>query len=231
MTESPNPVLTALADPAVLASLFPGARHEEFSAGDALFRVGDPADDVFVLRSGITKVVGRIGAGREVTIGLVGSPGAVGGLSIVDGSPRETSVYAMTAVATARIPRKGVLELALSQPAMAVGLLDIAIGWMRAAQLRLVELGSLDVSTRLARRLCELAVPDEDGTLHALPMSQAELADLVGASREAVVAALRRLRELGWIDTGRKRIAILDPDALRAHGFGAADRAQAQPTV
>ncbi len=74
---------------------------------------------------------------------------------------------------------------------------------------------------RVARQLIALAeehgVPAQDGIAIGLPITQEELASWTGASREAVAEALHALRELGWIRTDRKRITLLQVDALRRH--------------
>ena len=214
-TSGADIVRRALEDEALLAQLFPGSHERRHAAGEALFLEGDPPTHIHVVRKGVAKIVGRLApTERDVILGLVAAPGTVGGMSITTGGPRETSVFAITDMVTLAVPRIAVVELAHAQPAFAMGLLDISLEWMREVHARLLEVSTLDVLTRLSRRLVELH--DATGSSESVPLSQAELADLVGASREAVVLALRRLRELGWVATGRRSIQVLDAAALRA---------------
>ena len=82
-----------------------------------------------------------------------------------------------------------------------------------------VDFATRDVTARIAGRLAELTETsgeaEEGGVRITLPMSQEELAAWSGASREAVARSLHLLRELGWIETRRREIKVLDVDALR----------------
>ena len=79
-------------------------------------------------------------------------------------------------------------------------------------------------STRVCRRLAEFAdldpAPPVDGVVLTVPLSQQEIASLSGLSREAVVKALRTLRELGWIDVAGRSVTLLDVGALRERAAG-----------
>ena len=90
----------------------------------------------------------------------------------------------------------------------------------RDADLKRVEFGASDTVGRVAARLVELAdrygEPTDEGIRITLPLSQDELGAWTGASRAGVAAALRTLRDLDWIDTQRRRITVLDRDALAA---------------
>jgi CRP-like cAMP-binding protein len=108
-----------------------------------------------------------------------------------------------------------------SHPRAAYELLRAIIKRLRAADRRRTESGSADVGHRLARFLLELA--DERGQAGPggidieLPVTQAELASQIAASRESAVRALTRLRSQGLIATGRRRITIVDADGLRSY--------------
>jgi CRP-like cAMP-binding protein len=83
-----------------------------------------------------------------------------------------------------------------------------------------VEFGASDTMGRVASRLVELAgshgETTDRGVRVTLPLSQDELAAWTGASRAGVAAALRTLRELGWIETERRSITVCNLEALRA---------------
>jgi CRP-like cAMP-binding protein len=92
-------------------------------------------------------------------------------------------------------------------------------GRLRDADRKRVEFGSYDAVSRVALRLVELAdrfgEPTADGILVTLPFTQDELAGWVGASREAVVKALRALRRTGCVRTQRRSVVVCDLPALR----------------
>ncbi|MDA0179306.1 Crp/Fnr family transcriptional regulator [Solirubrobacter phytolaccae] len=95
----------------------------------------------------------------------------------------------------------------------------IVIRRLRLADLQRKEFTSANTLGRVARRLVDLSDThgreEDDGVTITLPLSQEELAGWTGASREAVTKALRQLRDLGWIETGRRSISVKDRDALR----------------
>jgi CRP-like cAMP-binding protein len=107
----------------------------------------------------------------------------------------------------------------LDRPEFAVELLRRMGQRFRDADRKRVEFGASDTVGRVAARLVELAErygePEGRSLAIALPLNQEELAGWAAASRAAMANALQTLRELGWIETGRRRIRVLDLEALR----------------
>jgi len=106
-----------------------------------------------------------------------------------------------------------------SQPRAAAELLGIVAARLRASSQRQLEFGSSDALTRLCR--CLLVMIERFGDREeqpsvSLPVAQHDLAKLTGLSREAVVKGLRRLRELGWVETSGRSVVIRDLQAVRA---------------
>ena len=103
-------------------------------------------------------------------------------------------------------------------------LLVTEVARLREAAGRQLELGTADVVGRVCRRLAELAashgVPMDGGVLVRGAISQQDLADWSGISRDGVVRALGELRRLGWLDTGRQRVLIRDLDAITRRAAG-----------
>jgi CRP-like cAMP-binding protein len=89
----------------------------------------------------------------------------------------------------------------------------------RDADRKRIEFGASDATARVAARIAELAEShgerSDRGLEIMLPLSQAELAGLSGCSREAAAKALRTFRDLGWVETHRRHITVLDLDPLR----------------
>jgi CRP-like cAMP-binding protein len=90
----------------------------------------------------------------------------------------------------------------------------------RDADRKRIEFGATDTLGRVCARLAELAErygePDGTGLAISLPISREELASWTAASRAGLANALRTLRELGWVETERRRIRVVDLEALRA---------------
>jgi CRP/FNR family transcriptional regulator, cyclic AMP receptor protein len=179
---------------------------------------GDDAGAVVVLLRGRVKVA-TIGAGGRETIVAVGGPGdLLGELAAIDSGRRSTNVTTLEPVELLLIPRSDFLRLIDEHPRMAALILRMIVGRLRYADAQQTQLATQDVVGCLAQRLVELC--DRFGRRHErgieidLPMSQEELGSWVGASREGVSRGLQVLRGLKIIETGRRRITVLDVEAL-----------------
>jgi CRP-like cAMP-binding protein len=150
----------------------------------------------------------------------VRGPGELlGELGSIDGQPRSASAVALEPVEALVVPAADFRSIIERSPRAAVHLLGVVAGRLREADRRRVEYAAFDTVGRVAARLVELAgrygEPGPEGVLIDLTITQEELAGWTGASREAVSKALHQLRGLGWIETGRRRIRVLDLDELR----------------
>ena len=198
-------------DDGELAALERHARPVRFPAGVRLLQQGEPGDKVIVIRRGRAKVTYLTPGGRELVLRFCGPGELVGELAVFDGRPRLSSVMALEPVEAIVIPAADFRALLHEDAEIAWRMLEMLSTRFRDADLKRVEFGASDTVGRVAARLIELHEHHGD-----LQISQDELAAWTGASHASVAAALRTLRELGWIETGRRRIVVLDTDALRA---------------
>ena len=193
-----------------------GGRHRQFRVGQMLFCEGDHGHDVYVVLEGIIKVVTTAPSGQQVILDLQTSGSLLGELSAIDGQPRSASAEALTSIEVLVLPIDDFRHFLQCQPRAATELLEVVAARLRASSRRQLEFGSSDALTRLCR--CLLAMVDRFGQIGdrdarpkvQLPLGQQDLAKLTGLSREAVVKGLRRLRELEWIETQGRTIAILN---------------------
>jgi CRP/FNR family transcriptional regulator, cyclic AMP receptor protein len=152
---------------------------------------------------------------------VVGPGELVGELAAIEDSPRSTTVTTLEPVDALVVPRTDFLALLNRRPRIALEILRVVARRLRYADAQRAEFAALDVAGRLAQRLVELCerfgTPLERGFEIVLPLSQEELASWVGASREAVSKAFQLLRALQIVETGRRRVTVLDLDALREH--------------
>jgi CRP/FNR family cyclic AMP-dependent transcriptional regulator len=194
-----------------------GHRHVH-PAGTVLLSEGSEAESVLVLLAGRVKVV-AVGVRGHQSLLAIRLPGDVlGELAAVDERRRSASVVALEPIEVLRIPLAGFVDILRSQPGIAYALLRVVSTKLRIANLRRVQTGETTVAERVAVTLAELAA--DHGRLQSseititLPISQDELAHMVGGSREAVVRALRVLREEGVVRTERQQVTLLRPDLL-----------------
>jgi CRP-like cAMP-binding protein len=190
-------------------------RVRRFRKGVVLFGEGDRSDWVGYILKGTVKASTFGEDGTETVHNVLGPRDLLGDLAGIDGEPRSATVTALEAVEAAVVPAEQFTEFLTAHPAAAVELLRSVTRRLRAADRRRAEFGSMDVVSRLAQLLLELADRYGDGSSIGISLSQEELAGWAGASREAVVKALRVLRERGLIETGRRQIRIVDRDALQ----------------
>ena len=191
-----------------------------FPRGDALFHQGDDPGMVLIIHSGRIKVSVVTPDGHDVMLGYL-QPGTVlGDLAALDGEPRSTTAIAIDAVEAMGVPMLAFRTLLEERPGIMRALALIAAQRLRLADRQRVEFAAYDVLGRVARRIDELA---ESGTETAegieidAGLSQEDLAAWTAASREAVSKALGAMRTLGWIETRRRVIVVLDRGALRRH--------------
>jgi CRP/FNR family transcriptional regulator, cyclic AMP receptor protein len=191
-----------------------------YRRGDVLFHQHDDAGAVLVLISGHVKAA-MLNDGREVILAFPGPGELLGELSAIDGQPRSGTVRAIDDVEALVIPGSAFRAFLEHRPRIALVLLRSVIARLRTADRQRVDYAVNDVVVRVAGRLVELCdrfgSEDGAGIEIGLSITQDELAAWAGASREAVAKAMALLRTLGWIRTERRRILVLDMDALRRY--------------
>lgn len=192
-----------------------------FLRDETLTAAGEGAGSAFLIRHGFARVCAAPRGGREVVIGLRGPGDLVGELSILDGRPRSATVVAVTPLDATAVAAADFRRMLREDADALRELMRTMATRLRDADLARVEFAALGTLGRVASRLLELAerlgLPDDGGTRVDLPLSQQELASWCGSSRESTVKALRTLRELGCVSTGRGAVLIHDAAALERH--------------
>jgi CRP/FNR family cyclic AMP-dependent transcriptional regulator len=194
-------------------------RTRRFAKGEAIFHEGDDPGGVVAVLSGTVKVSLTGVGGREVVLRFSGPGELVGELAAVGERPRTANVTAVDQVEAIGVRAVDFRRLALQHPRIADLVFEHVAELLGDADRQRVDFATRDVTARIAARLVELAEgtgePEQGGIRITLPLSQDELAAWSGASREAVARSLHLLRELGWIETRRREIKVLNVEALR----------------
>ena len=183
---------------------------------------GDPGDRVIVLLAGRVKVTTTGDDGQETLLSIRGPGEILGELSFLDDQPRFSTVTTLEPVEILAIAAAVFGRYLEERPRVALVILRTLSARFRDASRKRVQFRELDTVGRLAARLVELCERygevTPEGTIISLPLTQEELGAWTGASHAGVAKALQTLRELGWIQTQRKRIVVRDIDALRHRG-------------
>jgi CRP/FNR family cyclic AMP-dependent transcriptional regulator len=197
------------------------ATRRSYPRRSVVYHHGDDTESVIVLIEGRVKVCAPGDDGHVAVLGFRSPGDLIGELGAIDGGARSASVETLEPVAALVCPRRAFRALLDSSPALSAALRAVVVDRLRHADAERTDYGSHDVLGRVARRLCELAdrfgEKSGDDIEITLPLTQEELANWCGASREAVSKALTQMRGLGWIETRRRAVVITDDEALRSY--------------
>lgn len=202
----------------------------------SLFTQGQPADSLYVIEEGMVKLTRTNSAGGRIILSIFGPGMVVGEETLVE--PPGACYYAEAEVLTPstvlRVPGK-VLPAILAQNDQLSSALYTAIVRQKVALAEKVELLCLhDVEFRILHyleQLSSLVSPQEGGNGHQLPITQLELADLIGATRETTSTTLNQLERRGLVKLSRRLLTVPSPQALHeaaharnalSNGIGAA---------
>jgi CRP/FNR family transcriptional regulator, cyclic AMP receptor protein len=208
-------------DPADRADLLVAGRPFRARRGARIVIQGDHSDAVFVVLEGRVKVTVDTADGREVVLAVDGPGDLLGEFEAIDadGRARAAGTVALEPVSGRVLSGDEFRDYLGAHPATPVVLLRWMIRRLSAADRRRVDGTSLDTPHRLAGFLLELAdrggADGQGGVQIDIPLTQNELASLIGVSRNSVVRALATLRSLRLVTTARHTITIPDLDALR----------------
>ena len=202
-----------------LSRLARAARRRTFRRGEVVFHQGDPGDSLHLLQQGRVKVALDAESGGEAVIAILGPGDMFGELSLVDGEPRSATVVALETVETASLARGDLLRCLREHPVAMERLLAGLAGMVRRADEGMADLVFLDLEGRLVKKLLELAAdhgrPADGAVEIELPMTQEDLAAMIGATRASVNKLLGWYQDQGAIERRGRRIAICDPERLR----------------
>jgi CRP/FNR family transcriptional regulator, cyclic AMP receptor protein len=202
--------------------------HRQWARGDKLIREAEPTCDVLLIKRGKVKISSASPCGKQVIMAIRGPGDVLGESSAIGGKGRSATVTALTDVEALSLTRKEFMQLLHEAPEVTFELLVMVTGRLRESTRQRLELGVYDVPTRTARWLLDAAAYSEPigcGPGYTIRLTQAELADAVGASRVSVANALRPWRKERAIVTNRAVFRVLKPESLRkwAHPSGEED--------
>jgi CRP/FNR family cyclic AMP-dependent transcriptional regulator len=204
---SAEAMIEALADPLVRELARRG--QVRALARNAIFiNEGDHGDALFVILSGRVKVFVADAEGREMVLDIHG-PGDYVGEMALDGRPRAASVMAMEPTVCSMLTREALRAAIAANPDVAMNLIATLIDRVRVATENVRNLALMDVYGRVARLLLSLAVEQPDGTLRVPErLTQQDIADRVGASRDMVSRIFKDLTAGGYVSVADRQITI-----------------------
>jgi len=202
----------AEADGETLDTLATLGTEQQLVRGDILFEEGDPPDALYVVTKGrIAIAIANPIDRRESVVALMEPGDLFGDLGMLDDRPRSAMARALEPSAVFAIPYEPVLRMFDHHPRLLWNVTRMLAQRLRAMDEALADSVFLDVTGRTAKRLLELADGSDQFTL---PVTQEELAGMVGASRERVNKAIASFIRLGWLEQRDRQYTITQRDRL-----------------
>jgi CRP-like cAMP-binding protein len=186
--------------------------------GQAVFAEGEPGDRLFVITSGKVKLGQTSGDGRENLLAVLGPGEMFGELSLFDPGERTSTATALNDATLLGLGQRDLRPWLTGRPVVAEALLQALAQRLRRTNEAMSDLVFSDVPGRVAKALLDLSEkfgrPAPDGLLVAHDLTQEELAQLVGASRETVNKALADFAQRGWLRIEARAVVLLDVERL-----------------
>lgn len=222
---SPEPRLPALSKTAILRQhdlfreldqdsldqIAAYAKAREFRSSATIFSKGDPGFCLFAVVSGKVLVTTSSSEGKSAVLNQFEKGDIFGEIALLDGMPRTGDATALTDCCLLALERRDFIPLLEKRPQIAVKLLAILSGRLRRTTEQVEELMFMDLRGRLAKTLMRLT---EGAPSHSAELSQSELSQRVGMSREMINRQLQVWVREGVIALARRRLTVLRPDAL-----------------
>lgn len=195
-------------------------RMQEVKRGQRIYQPGDRSEHMFLVKAGVIKVAAVGPCGREVLLAFRHPGDVFGELALLDDSPRDHLAKAHEDSLICALSRDTILRVARESPDVAFRVLTMLGRRIRQFQSRIEQLSYKSAAARVARALVDLGeehgVQDSRGTVIAFKLSQLDLANLVGLTRETVNVVLHQLQHKGMIEADRRVIRLLNIDRLRS---------------
>jgi len=194
-------------------------RLQTLRKGDVLFRKGEEGNSLYMIIAGKIKVVRQSRDGDEMILAVLSAGDFCGEMALLDGLSRSADAIAVEETQLYGLNRKDFLAYVMNNETTVKAILSALSKRLRRADDFLEDVFFLNVASRLAKKLIELAVSngyqeESDGAIK-LSVTQRDLAGMIGATRESVNKELRILREKGLVGLEGNQIMVLNLEELK----------------
>jgi CRP-like cAMP-binding protein len=194
-----------------LHTIASAAIEQSLRRGDVLFAEGEEPAHLYIVVTGRIAIANKSIDGRESVVALMEPGDLFGEMPLFDQLGRSAEARALEPSTVISIPYGPVQAIYEERPASLWSVVRLLVGRLRSMDEALADSVFLDVTGRTAKRLLELAGESDE---FILPVTQEELAGMVGASRERVNKAIASFVKLGWIDQSDRRYVITNREQL-----------------
>jgi CRP/FNR family transcriptional regulator, cyclic AMP receptor protein len=194
-----------------LSALADASRELSLNRGEVLFDQDDPGRELYMVASGRIAIAKRSADGRSSVVALMEEEDLFGEMSLFDGQGRSAEARALEPSRLIGVPYDALRAALHARPEALWTVVALLANRLRVTDEALADSMFLDVTGRTAKRLLELAGDSDEFTL---PVTQEELAGMVGASRERVNKAIATFIRLGWLELSDRRYRIVERPKL-----------------
>lgn len=211
-----SPLFRGLPPPALerVAAL---ATQRHYGEGEIVCSQGDPGDALHAVVTGRIRISSGAADGREIFLNIMEPGDSFGEIALLDGGTRTATAVAMVASELVSLRRDHLFALLEREPQVALDLLRLCGERLRWTSGLLEDAALLDAPARLAKRLLSLGQlhGERAGSGYTLRISQEDLANFLGVSRQAVNQQLQAWKAQGWVELGRGSVTVQDVSAIQ----------------
>ena len=215
---SGGPSLFEALSPSERETVLSHGKKRVFFRGQTLFNQGARHDGIFLIQTGRVRVFYTAPSEREITLAYWHPGNFVGGPNVFGDSLHQWSGVAVTDASVVQLPGRALRKLVVEVPNLAIGLIEGLTFKGRCYSALAQMLGTRSITERLAHLLLHLAdlygVKDDDGILIGAAFTHADIAHMVGATRQWVTISLKRMHDKDIVLSRKSRIIVRRPDLL-----------------
>jgi CRP/FNR family cyclic AMP-dependent transcriptional regulator len=200
--------------PAAIQQLAGRMTRKSVKRGTVLFAKDDPGSGLIGVIRGSVKISVISGDGREAVLNIINSGEVFGEMALLDGQPRSASATAMTDCELVSIERSAFIGILRADPEVAIKIIEILCARLRRSSERMQDVMHLDGSARLAKVILQLAGTDSETSARKVKITQREISEMIGLSREMTNKLLRQWQRSRWLRLERGAVMLLRPEQL-----------------
>jgi CRP/FNR family transcriptional regulator, cyclic AMP receptor protein len=186
------------------------AHTKSFALGARIFEKGDPGTSLFAVCSGTVKISNQSTGGKDAVFNLISVGGIFGEIALLDGQPRTADALALTDCELMVIERRDFIPLVSQKPEIALKLIEILCQRIRRTSEQVEDVTFLDLPGRLAKTLLRLSAESGSAQPRKVSITQREIGQIIGMSRESTNKQLREWEENRWLKLERGGVVVLD---------------------
>jgi len=201
--------------PAAIEHLGSYVKRRSLPRGTAIFAKGDPGSGLMGVLAGSVKISVQSADGRDIVLGIMHEGDIFGEIALLDGHPRTADATAMTDCELMVIERRDFVPFLRSQADLTIQIIEILCSRLRRTTEQVQDVTFLNLPTRLAKALLRLtADAEQPASSSKVTITQREISQIIGRSRESTNKQLRIWAKHGWVRLERGAVTVLHRDKL-----------------